>query len=151
MRDFSFDDTREPTTENELILEAQIPSVFDAQKMWCYMSMESDGYPRFLRSKALNITLASAVLRSRAANKSLRIFRNGTTPLEVTGITCTVKGSWQGTFFDSKNYSSAERLDIFEPAAPEERNLRPLSILGSILSTEQATVVGDDARSFLSR
>jgi len=55
------------TTENELILEAQIPSVFDAQKMWCYMSMESDGYPRFLRSKALNITLASAVLRSRAA------------------------------------------------------------------------------------
>jgi hypothetical protein len=61
---FPLSSTREPKTQNELALVAQIPNMFQAQKEYCYRALEQDAYPRFLRSKAFgNLTPISALLR----------------------------------------------------------------------------------------
>jgi len=61
---FPLSSTKEPKTQIEMALMAQIPDIFHAQKEYCFRAMEQDAFPRFLRSKAFgNLTPISALVR----------------------------------------------------------------------------------------
>ncbi|KZT21961.1 hypothetical protein NEOLEDRAFT_1138757 [Neolentinus lepideus HHB14362 ss-1] len=61
---FPLSSEREPRSDQEHALMAQIPDMFHAQKEYCFRAMEQDAFPRFLRAKAFgNLTPVSALVR----------------------------------------------------------------------------------------
>ncbi|PCH37149.1 hypothetical protein WOLCODRAFT_140740 [Wolfiporia cocos MD-104 SS10] len=61
---FPLNNEREPRSQNEMSLMAQIPDMYHAQKEYCFRAMEQDAFPRFLRAKAFgNLTPVSALVR----------------------------------------------------------------------------------------
>ncbi|TFK47313.1 hypothetical protein OE88DRAFT_1666027 [Heliocybe sulcata] len=61
---FPLNSDREPRSDQEQALMAQIPDMFHVQKEYCFHAMEQDAFPRFLRAKAFgNLTPVSALVR----------------------------------------------------------------------------------------